>query len=121
VSRGHWPLAAAITIGGAVLYWTVLRTSLRAAECVTVTDESIEVRTMGRTHIRLQWADIDEVQLLAVRGLLIGTRVLRLAARDRAAREIVLHARFRGWDELVALVRSRTPHARHRSSRTPDR
>jgi len=102
-------VAAAVLVGP--LLWVAARPGWRAAWRVVVSEQYVEGTRYGGRRVRLTWDHVGEVQRFVRRGSRDWIRVLSLSSIDRQ-REIVFDERLHGFEQLVAVVETRTGRVR---------
>jgi hypothetical protein len=98
-------VAAAVLVGP--LLWVAARPGWRAAWRVVASEQYVEGTRYGGRRVRLTWDHVGEVQRFVRRGSRGWIRVLSLSSIDRQ-REIILDDRLPGFEQLVAVVETRT-------------
>jgi len=98
-------VAAAVLVGP--LLWVAARPGWRAAWRVVASEQYVEGTRYGGRRVRLTWDHVGEVQRFVRRGSRGWIRVLSLSSIDRQ-REIIFDDRLPGFEQLVAVVETRT-------------
>lgn len=98
-------VAAAVLLGP--LLWVAARPGWRAAWRVVASEQYVEGTRYGGRRVRLTWDHVGEVQRFVRRGSRGWIRVLSLSSIDRQ-REIIFDDRLPGFEQLVAVVETRT-------------
>lgn len=98
-------VAAAVLAGP--LLWVAARPGWRAARRVVVSEQYVEGTRYGGRRVCLTWDQVGEVQRFVRRGSRGWIRVLSLSSIDRQ-REIIFDDRLPGFEQLVAVVDTRT-------------
>jgi hypothetical protein len=99
-------VVAAVVLVGPLL-WVAARPGWRAAWRVVASEQYVEGTRYGGRRVRLTWDHVGEVQRFVRRGSRGWIRVLSLSSIDRQ-REIILDDRLPGFEQLVAVVETRT-------------
>jgi hypothetical protein len=97
-------------VSGGVVAAAVLvaaRPGWRAAWRVVASEQYVEGTRYGGRRVRLTWDHVGEVQRFVRRGSRGWIRVLSLSSIDRQ-REIIFDDRLPGFEQLVAVVETRT-------------
>jgi len=98
-------VAAAVLVGP--LRWLAARPGWRATWRVVVSEQYVEGTRYGGRRVRLLWDHVGEVQRFVRRGSRGWIRVLSLSSIDRQ-REIIFDDRLPGFEQLVAVLETRT-------------
>jgi hypothetical protein len=98
-------VAAAVLVGP--ILWVAARPGWRAAWRVVASEQYVEGTRYGGRRVRLTWDHVGEVQRFVRRGSRGWIRVLSLSSIDRQ-REIIFDDRLPGFEQLVAVVETRT-------------
>jgi len=99
-------VVAAVVLVGPLL-WVAARPGWRAAWRVVASEQYVEGTRYGGRRVRLTWDHVGEVQRFVRRGSRGWIRVLSLSSIDRQ-REIIFDDRLPGFEQLVAVVETRT-------------